>query len=171
MRKPTWGRWREWDVCMGVLFSDSNPQFFQDKFIISPRTCEKIWAFYTNILHGLVKNEKLWIILSALKRRREDVSKKKAKKGRVDGGGRKAFPARGSQGVRRGQSRHQQAESHHSCQGFLKIPHKILSFHWPYTHYFRHLSEKGKAPHRRRRYTFSFLYNKKQQHISIIYIE
>ena len=85
--------------------------------------------------------------------------------------GAKPSPRGEAKGGRRGQSRHQQAESHHSCQGFLKIPHKILSFHWPYTHYFRHLSEKGKPPHRRRCYTISFLYNKKQQHISIIYIK
>ena len=57
------------------------------------------------------------------------------------------------------------------AKAFLSLPINFFSFHWPYTYDFLHLSEKGKAPHRRRRYTFSFLYNKQQQHISIIYIK
>ena len=48
------------------------------------------------------------------------LERKKAKEGRVDGGGRKAFPTRGSQGVRRGQSRHQHTDSHHSCQSHFQ---------------------------------------------------
>lgn len=72
------------------------------------------------------------------------MERKKAKEGRVDGGGRKAFPTRGSQGVRRVKVDVSIQTAIIPAKAFLSLPINFFSFHKPYTLYFHPLSEKGK---------------------------
>lgn len=54
---------------------------------------------------------------------------------------------------------------------FLKFPTRFSPFIGLIHTIFAIFRRKVRPPHRRRCYTISFLYNKKQQHISIIYIK